>query len=64
MFKFVSFLSYNLNTKVKDLMDSGFNFVPGREEATVVDILAHRMGVPDHTKLRLDPSLTRENLQG
>lgn len=55
--------NYNLNTKVKDLMDSGFSFVPGTEEATVVDILAHRMGVPDYTNLRLDPSLTRENLQ-
>ncbi|XP_063430603.1 gigasin-6-like [Mytilus trossulus] len=55
--------NYNLNTKVKDLMDSGVNFVPGKEEGTVVDILAHRMGVPDYTNLRLDPSLTRENLQ-
>lgn len=54
-----------LTTKVKDMMDPGFVFVDQErtDSATVVDILAHRMGVPDHTNLRLDQNLTRANLQ-
>ncbi|XP_061174614.1 uncharacterized protein LOC133183706 [Saccostrea echinata] len=54
----------DLSTKVKDMMDEGFVFVDAErtQKATVVDILAHRMGVPDHTNLRLDQSLTRTNL--
>ncbi|XP_062573009.1 protein flp-like [Saccostrea cucullata] len=53
-----------VSTKVKDMMDEGFFFVDAErtQEATVVDILAHRMGVPDHTNLRLDQNLTRANL--
>lgn len=57
--------SFALTTKVKDMMDPGFVFVDQErtEYATVVDILAHRMGIPDHTNLRLDQNLTRANLQ-
>lgn len=46
-------------------MGPGFVFVDQQrtDQATVVDVLAHRMGVPDHTNLRLDQNLTRENLQ-
>lgn len=53
-----------LSTKVKDLMGPGFVFVDQERTdlATVVDVLAHRMGVPDHTNLRLDQNLTRTNL--
>lgn len=45
-------------------MDPGFYFVDDErtQEATVVDVLAHRMGVPDHTYLRLNQVLTRANL--
>lgn len=52
------------STKIKDLMDPGFYFVDDErtQEATVVDVLAHRMGVPDHTYLRLNQVLTRANL--
>ena len=57
--------SLSLSTKVKNMMGPGFVFVDQQrtDQATVVDVLAHRMGVPDHTNLRLDQNLTRENLQ-
>jgi hypothetical protein len=46
------------------MMDPDFNFVDETrtQEATVVDVLAHRMGVPDHTYLRLSQNLTRAKL--
>ena len=45
-------------------MDPRFVFIDKErtDHATVVDVLAHKMGIPDHTNLRLNPNLTRENL--
>lgn len=65
MLGFFFLCSLSLSTKVKNMMGPGFVFVDQQrtDQATVVDVLAHRMGVPDHTNLRLDQNLTRENLQ-
>lgn len=59
-----SLCRFDLSKKVKDMMDSGFVFIDKErtDHATVVDVLAHKMGIPDHTNLRLNPNLTRENL--
>ncbi|XP_061190245.1 uncharacterized protein LOC133198116 [Saccostrea echinata] len=54
----------DLSTNIREMMEGGFVFFDKErtQNANLVDILAHRMGNPEHDFLRLDPSITRADL--
>ncbi|XP_061190679.1 uncharacterized protein LOC133198657 [Saccostrea echinata] len=54
----------DLSTKVRDMMEVDFVFFDEErtQNANLVDVLAHRIGSPEHNFLRLDSSLTRADL--
>ncbi|KAL3887929.1 hypothetical protein ACJMK2_000314 [Sinanodonta woodiana] len=57
---------FSLSSKVSDVLGKEDLFY-GKlrsQYATLEDLLAHRMGVPSNNNIRLDDSLTRENLVG
>ncbi|KAK3590927.1 hypothetical protein CHS0354_032646 [Potamilus streckersoni] len=57
---------FSLSSKVSDILgkDDLFYGKLRSQYATLEDLLAHRLGVPSNNNIRLDSSLTRENLVG
>jgi hypothetical protein len=56
---------YSLSTKVKDILGPDFKFADKlrTEEATVEDLLAHKMAIPANNRLRFNDNITRDNIQ-
>ncbi|XP_061172983.1 gigasin-6-like isoform X1 [Saccostrea echinata] len=55
----------SIYTKVKDLMEPSFRFSThvGTDNANLVDLMSHTLGIPNNNFLRFDSSLTSDNLQ-
>ena len=56
---------YNLSTKVRDIVGEDFRFADEvrTREATVEDLLSHKMAIPANNRLRFNNNLTRANLK-
>ncbi|XP_076444321.1 uncharacterized protein LOC143282529 [Babylonia areolata] len=56
---------YNLSTKVREIFGDDFRFAEDlrTREATVEDVLSHKMAFSYHNRIRYDNNLTRANLK-
>ncbi|XP_070206335.1 uncharacterized protein [Littorina saxatilis] len=56
---------YNLSTKVRDILGPDFRYGDDMrtKEATVEDLLSHKMAIPANNRLRFNNNLTRANLK-
>ncbi|XP_076444153.1 uncharacterized protein LOC143282408 [Babylonia areolata] len=55
---------YNLSTPVRDILGHHFRFEDDlrTRQATVEDLLSHKMAIPSNSRMRFDSSLTRRTL--
>ncbi|KAL8567135.1 hypothetical protein ACOMHN_033037 [Nucella lapillus] len=56
--------TYNLSTPVRDILGPHFRFEDDlrTQQATVEDLLSHKMAIPSNSRMRFDSSLTRRTL--